>query len=73
MDSAAMINRCFRHQHPEAYGEMEVAEPPLPIRLNRSPGPSRECLLENTLATRTSSPSRPAALAPCCPRALLNV
>jgi hypothetical protein len=23
MDSAAMINRCFRHQHPEAYGEME--------------------------------------------------
>lgn len=68
MDSAAMINRCFRHQHPEAYGEMEVAEPPLPIRLNRSPGPSRECLLENTLGYPDVIP-----LAPCCPRALLNV
>ena len=47
MDSAAMINRYFRHQHPEAYGEIEVAEPPLPIRLrygqDRSPAPSREC------------------------------
>ena len=53
MDSAAMINRCFRHQHPEAYGETEVAEPPLPIRLrygqDRPPAPSRECLPEDAV------------------------
>ena len=42
MDSGAMIDRCFRHQHPEAYGEIEIAEPPLPmaaIRAGQIPGP----------------------------------
>ena len=50
MDSATMINKCFRHQHPEAYGELEVAEPHVPVSLrygfDRSPEPSRECLIE---------------------------
>ena len=42
MDIAAMINRCFRHQHPEAYGEMEVAEPellPEPPGMDQRGGP----------------------------------
>ena len=64
MDSAAMINRCFRHQHPEA--------PPLPIRLrygqDRSPAPSRECLPDDALGYPDAIP-----LAPYCPRTLVNV
>ena len=28
MSAAEMVNRCFRTQHPEAYGRPEVAGPP---------------------------------------------
>lgn len=28
-----MVNDCFRHQHPEAYGRGEVPEPPVPSTL----------------------------------------
>lgn len=28
--AADMINQCFRHQHPEAYGRPEVSDVPLP-------------------------------------------
>lgn len=63
MDSAAMINRGFRHQHPEAYGATEVAGPPLPIRLrygqDRSPAPSRECLPEHALGYPDAIPLAP--------------
>ena len=33
MDSSPMINQCFRHQHPEAYGSLEVSEPSVPAGL----------------------------------------
>ena len=33
MNAAAMIDRCFRHQHPEAYGGLEVSEPIVPVHL----------------------------------------
>ena len=50
MNSAPMIDKCFRHQHPEAFGELEVAEPHVPIclryGLDRVPDPTRECLAE---------------------------
>ncbi|HJV58498.1 MAG TPA: hypothetical protein VJ971_21105 [Methylomirabilota bacterium] len=63
MDSGAMIDRCFRHQHPEAYGEIQIAEPPLPIRLrygqDRSPAPSRECLPEDVLGYPDAVPLAP--------------
>ena len=53
MNSAGMIDRCFRHQHPEAYGEIEVCEPAIPIDLrygrDRTPAPSRECLGEDAV------------------------
>lgn len=46
-DSAAeMVNRCFRRQHPEAFGQAEVAEGSVPpeLRYGRgdtyTPGPS---------------------------------
>jgi hypothetical protein len=31
--TAAMINDCFRHQHPEAYGQAAVPEPAIPTHL----------------------------------------
>jgi hypothetical protein len=31
--TAAMINDCFRHQHPEAYGHPAVPEPAIPTHL----------------------------------------
>lgn len=31
--AADMINDCFRHQHPEAYGREEVARPALPAEI----------------------------------------
>ena len=31
--TADMINDCFRHQHPEAYGRPETLEPVLPREL----------------------------------------
>jgi hypothetical protein len=50
MDSAAMINECFRRQHPEAFGGLEVSEPQVPILLrygqDRMPAPSPDCLAE---------------------------
>ncbi len=53
MNAAAMIDTCFRHQHPEAYGEIEVSEPLVPVQLryghDRSPAPSLECLAEESL------------------------
>ncbi|HKW95623.1 MAG TPA: hypothetical protein VJX92_27290 [Methylomirabilota bacterium] len=53
MNSAAMINACFRHQHPEAYGDVEVTEPQVPAVLRygqeRLPSCSGECLAEEAL------------------------
>ena len=53
MNAAVMIDTCFRHQHPEAYGEIEVPEPLVPVQLryghDRSPVPSLECLVEDSL------------------------
>jgi hypothetical protein len=53
MNSAAMVSKCFRHQHPEAYGELEITEPPLPINLryghDRTPAPTRDCFAEEAL------------------------
>ena len=50
MNAATMIDACFRHQHPEAYGELEVSEPSVPAHLryghDLSPAPSREGLAE---------------------------
>jgi hypothetical protein len=52
MNASAMIDTCFRHQHPEAYGEIEVSEPLVPVRLryghDRAPA-SLECLAEESL------------------------
>jgi hypothetical protein len=28
-----MVDRCFRHQHPEAYGRPEVGDPLIPTQL----------------------------------------
>ena len=33
MDAGPMINKCFRHQHPEAFGHEEVVEPSVPLEL----------------------------------------
>jgi hypothetical protein len=53
MNAAAMIDTCFRRQHPEAYGEIEVSEPLVPVHLryghDRSPAPLLECLAEERL------------------------
>jgi hypothetical protein len=53
MNAAAMIDTCFRHQHPEAYGEIEVVEPLVPVQLryghDHSPAPSPEGLAEDEL------------------------
>jgi len=37
-----MIDLCFRHQHPEAYGAEEVSEPAIPaiLRYGSDPLPS---------------------------------
>lgn len=42
MNSAPMIDLCFRHQHPEAYGAEEVSEPAIPaiLRYGSDPLPS---------------------------------
>lgn len=32
-NACRMINRCFRHQHPEAFDRPEVSEPPVPAEL----------------------------------------
>jgi hypothetical protein len=37
--AAEMINRCFRHQHPEAYGRREIPEPRLPANLHFASDP----------------------------------
>ena len=46
-----MVQRCFRHQHPECYGRREAAEAAVPVTLRygmeRTPTPSRECLPES--------------------------
>jgi hypothetical protein len=53
MDSSLMINQCFRHQHPEAYGSLEVSEPSVPAGLrygrDRLPDASQEYLVEELL------------------------
>jgi len=60
MNSAAMINACFRHQHPEAYGDVEVAEPEVPAVLrygqDRLPSQSGECLAEEILGYPGAAP-----------------
>ena len=54
MNSAPMIDKCFRHQHPEAYGDSEVPEPPVPVELrygrDRLPAPSAGCVAQDCLA-----------------------
>ncbi len=37
--TTAMINACFRHQHPEAYGQPTVPEPPIPTHLRYGSDP----------------------------------
>lgn len=37
--AAEMINQCFRHQHPEAYGRDAVAEPSVPAVLRYGSDP----------------------------------
>jgi hypothetical protein len=37
--AAQMINDCFRHQHPEAYGGSEVPEPEVPTSLREGRDP----------------------------------
>jgi hypothetical protein len=53
MNAAAMIDTCSRHQHPEAYGEIEGAEPLVPVQLryghDHSLAPSPECMAEDGL------------------------
>jgi hypothetical protein len=39
LNSAPMIDRCFRHQHPEAYGGAEVPEPQVPVGLRHGSDP----------------------------------
>ncbi len=60
MNSAPMINTCFRHQHPEAYGDMEVGEPRVPASLrygqDRLPAPSGEFLAEEVLGYPGAAP-----------------
>ncbi len=50
VNSGPMIDRCFRHQHPEAYVEAEVPEPANPMALahgpDRAPESSAETLPE---------------------------
>ncbi|HEV8441759.1 MAG TPA: hypothetical protein VGT40_27030 [Methylomirabilota bacterium] len=36
--TSEMLNDCFRHQHPEAYGRAEIGEPVLPRELRYGPG-----------------------------------
>ena len=36
--AADMVNRCFRHQHPEAYGRAEPAEAVVPTELRYGRG-----------------------------------
>ena len=56
-----MVDRCFRHQHPEAYGEPEVSEAYVPVRLrygrdeNLVP-PSREYLSEGAMGLPEAYP-----------------
>lgn len=60
MNSVAMVNTCFRHQHPEAYGGVEVMEPPVPIGLrygqDRPPVPSTGGLAEEVLGYPGAKP-----------------
>ena len=60
VNSAAMINNCFRHQHPEAYGDQEVAEPHIPAYLryghDRLPSSSAEQLPEETVGNPAATP-----------------
>lgn len=60
MNSTAMIDQCFRHQHPEAYGGLEVSEPQIPIPLrygqDRMPAPSPECFPEEVVGHPDARP-----------------
>jgi hypothetical protein len=60
MNSARMINECFRRQHPEAFGGLEVSEPHVPIHLryghDRMPAPSSSCLTEETVGYPDARP-----------------
>lgn len=39
MDAGPMINTCFRHQHPELYGGVEVPVPAVPATWQWGVGP----------------------------------
>ncbi|HZP39260.1 MAG TPA: hypothetical protein VFE48_22450 [Methylomirabilota bacterium] len=60
MDASHMINRCFRHQHPEAYGSLEVSEPSIPAELrygrDRLPDASQEYLVEEVVGRPDARP-----------------
>ena len=60
VNSAAMINKCFRHQHPEAYGKPEVSEPHVPAYLryghDRLPESSTEHLPEEAVGNPAATP-----------------
>jgi len=60
VNSAAMINKCFRHQHPEAYGQQEVSEPHVPAYLryghDRLPESSTDHLPEEAVGNPAATP-----------------
>jgi len=60
VNSAPMINNCFRHQHAEAYGDPGVSEPHIPAYLryghDRLPASSTEQLPEETVGNPAATP-----------------
>ena len=60
VNSAAMIDKCFRHQHPEAYGSPEVSEPHVPANLrygqDRLPASSPDHLPEEAVGNPEARP-----------------
>src|SRR5262245_20943167 len=59
MDSSPMVNACYRHQCPEAFGGNEVGDACVPVNLrygnDRTPV-SREVLDEEIVGDRTLQP-----------------
>jgi len=60
VNSAAMINKCFRHQPPDAYCNPEVSEPHVPAYLryghDRLPESSTEHLPEEAVGNPAATP-----------------
>ena len=72
MNSAPMIDLCFRHQHPEAYGEAEVSEPPIPaiLRYGSDPLPSPSLIIFPRSPWVSASASGPCHEGPAVPALL---